>query len=304
MDSVITVNNLRKTYGNYVAVNNISFNVERGEIFGVAGPNGAGKSSMVETVMGLRERNGGTVSVLGLDPKTQRSTVAQQVGIQLQSAELPQRMKVWEALDLYSSFYDKTVPWEPLLDTWGLSEKRNNQFGDLSGGQKQRLFIALALINDPDIVVLDELTTGLDPQARRQTWDLVSNIRDQGKTVVQVTHFMDEAEALCDRICIIDEGNIIALDTPANLIRGMQSDNRVVFESSARIDLSQLKQLQSVSAVEKSGRRIVVTGSAENLVSIVVNHLDENVITYDNLRTEQPNLEDVFIKLTGKALRA
>lgn len=304
MDTVISVNNLRKTYGDFVACNDISFEVQRGEIFGVAGPNGAGKSSMVETVIGLRERTGGDISLLGLDPHTQRSQVAERIGIQLQSAELPQRIKVWEALDLYSSFYERTVPWEPLLDTWGLSDKKNNKFGDLSGGQKQRLFIALALINDPDIVVLDELTTGLDPQARRQTWDLVSDIRDQGKTVVQVTHFMDEAEALCDRICIIDGGNIIALDSPSNLIRSMSGDNRVVFETGASIDTSAIRQLPSVSDVEKTGRRVTVQGMADNLVSLVINHLDSSNIAYDNLRTEQPNLEDVFISLTGRALRA
>ncbi len=304
MDPVIKVDRLTKKYGNYVAVENISFEVQKGEIFGVAGPNGAGKSSMVETVIGLRERSGGSVSVLGLDPEAQRGALAQRIGIQLQSAELPQRIKVWEALDLYSSFYERTVPWEPLLDTWGLTDKKNNHFGDLSGGQKQRLFIALALINDPEIVVLDELTTGLDPQARRQTWDLVSAIRDAGKTVVQVTHFMDEAEALCDRICIIDDAKIIALDSPTNLIRGMSRENRVVFETGSKVDTQLLEKLPFISSVEKSGRRVTVTGSAENLISLTINHLDENGISYDNLRTEQPSLEDVFISLTGKALRA
>ncbi len=304
MSFVIEVDNLKKSYGSFVAVDGISFNVQKGEIFGVAGPNGAGKSSLVETVIGLRERDGGRVTVLGLDPEMQRGALAERIGIQLQSAELPQRIRVWEALDLYSSFYNKTTPWEPLLETWGLSEKKNSYFGDLSGGQKQRLFIALALINDPEIVVLDELTTGLDPQARRQTWELVSAIREQGKTVVQVTHFMDEAEALCDRICIIDGGKIIALDTPRNLIRSMAADNRVVFETSAVLDLQTLEQLPTISSVVKSGRRVIVQGSAENLVSLVVNHLDSQQIHYDNLRTEQSNLEDVFISLTGRALRA
>ncbi len=304
MGSVIEVNNLRKCYGDFTAVDDISFNVQKGEIFGVAGPNGAGKSSMVETVIGLRERDGGSVSVLGLDPQAQRGALAQRIGIQLQSAELPQRLRVWEALDLYSSFYDHTIPWQPLLETWGLAEKKDSYFSNLSGGQKQRLFIALALINDPEIVVLDELTTGLDPQARRQTWELVSAIRDQGKTVVQVTHFMDEAEALCDRICIIDGGKIIALDSPSKLIRGMGQGKRVVFETVTALNIQEMEQLPTVASVMKSGQRVSVQGSADNLVSLVVNYLDNHAIRYDNLRTEQPNLEDVFISLTGHALRA
>ena len=227
--NVIEVQNLRKKYGSTVAVDNISFNVQQGEIFTIVGPNGAGKSTTVESIMGLRQPDGGTIRVLGLDPQKDEQELRQRIGIQLQQAALPERLKVWEALNLYSSFYEKTVPWEKLLEDWGLTEKRNANFKNLSGGQKQRLFVALALLNDPELVFLDELTTGLDPQARRATWDAVRAIRDQGKTVVLVTHFMDEAEELADRIAIIDQGNVVALDTPGALIQDLHAETRVRF---------------------------------------------------------------------------
>ncbi len=209
MAAVISVRNLTKRYADFLAVDDISFDVQQGEIFGIVGPNGAGKTSAVETIMGLRWPYEGTVRVLGMDPHSQRKALSERIGIQLQEAELPHRLKVWELIDLFSSFYRTTIPWEPLLHTWGIWEKRNNRFEALSGGQKQRLFIALALVNDPELVFLDELTTGLDPQARRQTWELVRQIRGQGKTVVLVTHYMEEAEILCDRVAIVDHGRIV-----------------------------------------------------------------------------------------------
>lgn len=320
MEKVIEVNNLRKLYGDFVAVDGISFDVKRGEIFGIVGPNGAGKTTTVESCMGLRQPDGGSVRVLGQDPQTAREAVAQQIGIQLQEAQLAERIKVWEALDLFSSFYKHTVPWEPLLQTWGLGDKRDAQFRNLSGGQKQRLFITLALLNDPEVVFLDELTTGLDPQARRQTWDLVAAIRDQGKTVVLVTHFMDEAQALCDRVGIIDHGKMIALDTPSRLIQSLDAHNRVVFESDYGFKPALLEVLPEVDKVVKKGGTIQVFGSADstgpssssggtsrrtsNLISTVINTLEANHITFNNLRTEQPNLEDVFIALTGREIRA
>ena len=218
MSTVIEVQNLHKRYGDHVAVEDISFSVREGEIFGIIGPNGAGKTTTVESIMGLRQPDSGSVHVLGADPQQNREAIAQRIGIQLQEANLPDRLKVWEAIDLMATFYEQTVPWEPLLTEWGIADKKNTMFGQLSGGQKQRLFIAAALVNDPEIVFLDELTTGLDPQARRATWEMVRAIRDAGKTVVLVTHFMDEAEALCDRIAIIDSGRVVALDTPARLI--------------------------------------------------------------------------------------
>ncbi len=216
--SVIEVKNLHKRYGDLIAVNDISFSVEAGEIFGIVGPNGAGKTTTVEMVEGLRAPDRGSVRVLGLDPRTNRAEVRRRLGIQLQESQLPDRMKVWEALDLYSSFYPDPADWRALMAEMGLADKRNTVYSKLSGGQKQRLSIALALVGNPEVAVLDELTTGLDPQARRDTWDLIRGVRDRGVSVVLVTHFMDEAERLCDRLAVIKAGELVALDTPTALI--------------------------------------------------------------------------------------
>jgi len=216
--TVIEVRNLAKRYGNQDAVRDVSFTVEAGEIFGIVGPNGAGKTTTVESVSGMRVPDSGTIRVLGLDPRRDRAELRRRLGIQLQESQLPDRLKVWEALDLYSYFYDEPADWRRLMADLGLSEKRNTVFGKLSGGQKQRLSIALALVGNPEIAILDELTTGLDPQARRDTWQLIRAIRDRGVTVVLVTHSLEEAERLCDRIAVIDTGRIVALDTPAALV--------------------------------------------------------------------------------------
>lgn len=304
MEQIIQVNHIRKAYGSTVAVQDVSLSVKKGEIFGIVGPNGAGKTTTVESIIGLREPDSGSISVLGLDPQKDRIALAQRIGIQLQEAALPVRLKVWETLDLFSSFYKHTVPWEPLLEQWGLAEKRNADFQNLSGGQKQRLFIALALLNDPEIVFLDELTTGLDPQARRNTWDLVRAIRDQGKTVVLVTHFMDEAEELVDRLAIIDQGKVIAMDTPQALIQKISSEKRVVFQSNGTFQPEVLEALPNIARVEHQGQRVTVYGEGDKLVSAVINTLETNNIPFDSIRTEQADLEDVFIALTGKAIRA
>ncbi len=303
MQPIIQVEQLRKMYGATVAVEDVSFAVQPGEIFGILGPNGAGKTTTVESVIGLRKPDRGTVRVLGLDPQRERTVLAQRIGIQLQQANLADRMKVWEALDLFASFYNRTVPWQPLLEQWGLAEKRDTAFVNLSGGQKQRLFIALALLNDPEVVFLDELTTGLDPQARRNTWELVQEIRAQGKTVVLVTHFMDEAEALCDRLAIIDRGKVIALDRPADLVHSLGLDSRVIFESDAGVDLAGLRALPQAGEATQNGRRVTVYGKGDGLVSGVVKELEAQGVAFQNLRTEQPSLEDVFIHLTGRRMR-
>ncbi len=300
--NVIEVQNLRKQYGATVAVDNISFNVQQGEIFTIVGPNGAGKSTTVESVMGLRQPDGGTIRVLGLDPQKNERDLRQRIGIQLQQAALPERLKVWEALNLYSGFYDKTVPWEKLLSDWGLAEKRSTNFKNLSGGQKQRLFIALALLNDPELVFLDELTTGLDPQARRATWDAVRAIRDQGKTVVLVTHFMDEAEELADRIAIIDQGNIVALDTPQALIQNLHAETRVRFTNYNGYDPQLLRHVNGVTDVEQRGKQVIVQGNGA-LLAHVATALAEHNVTPTDLRVEQANLEDVFLALTGRSIR-
>jgi len=302
MTQVIEVRNLHKVYDGVRAVDDVSFNVEEGEIFGIIGPNGAGKTTAIESLIGLRKPDGGSVSVLGMDPQTQARQLGNRIGAQLQEAALPDRMKVWEALDLYASFYEKTVPWEPLLEEWGLAGKRNTRFGDLSGGQKQRLFISLALLNDPRIVFLDELTTGLDPQARRATWDLIRAIREQGKTVVLITHFMDEVEALVDRVAVIDHGRIVALDTPDDLIASLNAETKVLFSVPNGFQAARLEGMSGVSAVSQSGRQITVSGHGPLLANVAAALARDNIAPAD-LRMQQANLEDVFLALTGRTIR-
>ncbi|MFQ5823071.1 MAG: ABC transporter ATP-binding protein [bacterium] len=301
--AAVKVEKLRKAYGSVVAVNDISFEVYEGEIFGMVGPNGAGKTTTIECIEGLRQPAGGNIQVLGLDPKKQGYALRQRIGVQLQESELPRHIKVWEALDLFASFYSRSNDWNTLLEQMGLLDKRNASYSKLSGGQKQRLFIALSLVNDPELVFLDELTTGLDPQARRTMWDLVLDIRNQGKTVFLTTHFMEEAQRLCDQVAIIDHGSIVALDSPENLIRNLGAENRVVFSVDGVFDLNPLRQLATVRHVEQIGERIVVYGQGDPLVVDVVNALSSNGVHFRDLRTEQPSLEDVFLTLTGKEMR-
>ena len=302
MTSVITVRNLRKSYGSTVAVDDISFDVAQGEIFAILGPNGAGKTTAVETIVGLRRPDRGDISVLGIDPQQDAQALRQHIGVQLQQAAVPQRLKVWEILDLFASFYPATVPRDRLIEQWGLVEKRNAYFGKLSGGQQQRLFIALALINDPQIVFFDELTTGLDPQARRATWELVQGVRAQAKTVVLVTHAMDEAELLADRVAIIDHGRIVALDTPQALIQKVRPDNLVRFTTSNGFDPALLNQVDGVNAVERNGTQVTVRGTGP-LLSRVAQALAEHHIEPADLRQERATLEDVFLATTGRGLR-
>jgi ABC-2 type transport system ATP-binding protein len=301
---VVGVRNLVKQYPGVRAVDEISFDVQQGEIFGMVGPNGAGKTTTIECLEGLRRPDGGSIQVLGLDPLRDRYRLRERIGVQFQSAALPNRIKVWEALDLFAAFYRRSIDWQLLLEHMGLAEKRNAYFGKLSGGQKQRVFIALALINNPDLVFLDELTTGLDPQARRAMWDQVRTIRERGTTVFLTTHFMEEAERLCDRVAIIDRGKIVALDTPQNLIDSLGAEHRVVFEVGVHLDEESLRAVPSVVRVERIGERVVVYGQEDGLVSGVVSALETGGIRFENLRTEQPTLEDVFLALTGKEMRS
>jgi len=300
---VIKVEHLRKVYGKVVAVNDISFEVQEGEIFGMVGPNGAGKTTTIECLESLRNPDSGKISVLGLNPRNDGYTLRERIGIQLQEATLYDRIRVWEALDLFASFYHHSIDWNSLLETLGLEDKRNSYINKLSGGQKQRLYIALALVNDPELIFLDELTTGLDPQARRIMWKLVQDIRNQGKTVFLTTHYMEEAEQLCNRVAIIDRGNIIALDTPENLIRSLGVDNRIIFSVKELFEIEHLKKLKRVSRVECSGERVIVYGQGEKLVGEVVNMLTVDGVHFHDLRTEQPTLDDVFLTLTGHEIR-
>jgi ABC-2 type transport system ATP-binding protein len=293
---VITVEGLRKTYGAVKAVDGVTFQVRRSEIFGMVGPNGSGKTTTIECIEGLRKPDEGSLRVLGLDPQVDYYALRERTGVQLQSSNLPPRMRVEEALDLFSVFYRHSTDYRPLLKELGLEEKRRTFFSQLSGGQKQRLFVALALINRPEVVFLDELTTGLDPQGRRAAWDLVREIRAGGATVVLTTHCMDEAERLCDRVAIVDRGRIVALDAPAALVRRLGDEARIVFEADGDLNAATLGVLDGVRRVARDGERVIVYGGS---LAAVVNTLDAGGVRFRNLRTEGPNLEDVFLALTA-----
>jgi ABC-2 type transport system ATP-binding protein len=299
MSLIISVKNLRKTYGQTIAVDDISFEVAEGEIFGLLGPNGAGKTTTVECLQALRHPDAGNIRVLGMDPRTQAQALRRRIGSQLQESSLPDRIKVWEVLDLFASVVPEPLDWRVLLEQWGLAEKRKASFASLSGGQKQRLFIALALVNNPKVVFLDEMTAGLDPAARRVAWDLIGKIRDRGTTVVLVTHFMDEAQKLCDRVAIIDQGKIIAADTPQGLITRYASEVRVIF-STKKTELGWLEKISGVKKVMRKGQRVEVKGSGPVLALVAAALVEHGIVPAD-LRLEQPTLEDVFLKLIGHA---
>ena len=298
-EPVIAVEHLRKRYGATVAVDDVSFEVRSGEIFGLLGPNGAGKTTTVECLQGLRRADGGTLRVLGLDPGTQGVELRGRIGSQLQESGLPPRMRVWEAIDLFTSVAERRADADLLLAQWGLDEKRNAAFASLSGGQRQRLFVALALLNEPELVFLDEMTTGLDPAARRVAWDLIRAIRERGTTVVLVTHFMDEAERLCDRVGVVTEGRIVALDTPQGLVTRHTPEMRLTFSTDAA-DLSWLSDVGCVRRVERWGRHVEVEG-VDPVIALVSAALLEHGVTPEGLRVDQPTLEDVFLHLTGEA---
>ncbi|EHY88242.1 ABC transporter ATP-binding protein [Saccharomonospora azurea] len=301
--TVLEVRNLHKRYGDTVAVDDVSFTVDKGEIFGIVGPNGAGKTTTVECVEGLRVPDRGTVRVLGLDPVDDTTELRQRLGIQLQSSELPDRLRVAEALHLYASFYRDPADPDELLKLLGLTERRDVAFHKLSGGQKQRVSIALALIGTPELVIFDELTTGLDPHARRDVWGLVERIRDRGVTVVLVTHFMEEAERLCDRLTIIDSGRVIATDTPAGLVAAAKTGQVLRFRLSELFDLALLEALPEVHSVEHDGtERLVVTGTTEVLHAVTALLARHQVIAHE-LRVDQTTLDDVFVSLTGRTLQ-
>ncbi len=304
MPPVIQVSAVRKTYGATIAVDEVSFEVVAGEIFGLIGPNGAGKTTTMECIEGLRRPDRGTISVLGLDPSRDRYALQNRIGVQLQQAQLQKRIKVWEAVDLWASLYGKpATDGKRLLEKLGLTEKRNTWFMDLSGGQKQRLFIALALINDPEVVFLDELTTGLDPQARRAIWDLVHDIRERGKTVFLTTHLMEEAERLCDRVAILEHGRIIDIGTPRQLVDRHCPERTVVLATDAPNAVELFRAVPGVEAVTPVGTHFTIRGRGDDLVTAVIHCLSENRMRVTDFRTTVPNLEDVFLKLTGHSIR-
>lgn len=312
-DAVIEVEGLMKKYGNFVAVKGIDFEVRRGEVFGLLGPNGAGKTTTMEMIEGLRKPDGGMAKVAGYDTRTDLKKVKEVIGVQLQSTSLFDLLTVREIIKMYASFYIKTIPIEPLLEDMILQEKAGDRVKNLSGGQKQRLAIALALVNDPMVLFLDEPTTGLDPQARRTLWDIIIRLKEQGKTIILSTHYMDEAHVLCDRICLMDQGEIIALDTPRNLVRSLQSDSAVEFrlhedgqlteEESGRM-LEQLALLQDVKQADYRNEVFVLySDDLQATLTDLIRKAPEQGIRLTDLQTRTATLEDVFIHMTGRSLR-
>ncbi|MEU8225191.1 ABC transporter ATP-binding protein [Kribbella sp. NPDC048915] len=295
---VVEVTELRKAYGGRTVVDGVSFGVDEGEIFGILGPNGAGKTTTVECVEGLRVPDGGRVRVAGLDPVTDHAEVTQVLGAQLQESELQSKLTVQEALELYAALYPHPADWRPLADRLGLTGKLKTRFGVLSGGQKQRLSIALALIGNPRVVVLDELTTGLDPRARRETWEIVEDVRDRGVTVLLVTHFMEEAQRLCDRVALIDQGRITALDTPSGLISRTAGATIISFTPSTPLDHDDLATLPAVASVASKDGRITLGGTDET-VTALLSLLARHRITAHQLRVTDATLDDAFLDLTG-----
>jgi ABC-2 type transport system ATP-binding protein len=301
---VIHVEHVRKTYGAFVAVHDVSLDVNEGEIFGLIGPNGAGKTTTMECVEGIRRPDSGTIRVLGLDPVRDVYALQERIGVQLQQAQLQKRIKVWEAVHLWASLYGrKTADGDRFLEQLGLAEKRNAWFMTLSGGQKQRLFIALALINDPEVVFLDELTTGLDPQARHAIWELVRGIRTRGKTVFLTTHLMEEAERLCDRVAIIEHGRIIDSGAPSELVDRYCPARRVVLTTDAVDAAEVFARIPNLVGVVLKDSSYTLDGNGDDFVSAVIGCLSAHQVQVKTFRTVLPTLEDVFLKLTGHSIR-
>ena len=299
----VEIAHLRKTYGPLVAVDDVSFSVTEGEIFGILGPNGAGKTTTVECAIGLRSPDSGTIRLLGLDPRADAGEVHEIVGAQLQASAFPPKLRVGEILGMYRSFYRDPADVGELTEALGLAGKRHDYYKSLSGGQRQRLSVALALIGRPKIAVLDEMTTGLDPRARRDTWELIEGIRDRGVTIVLVTHFMEEAERLCDRVALIDNGRVAALGTPASLAMQARGGKSVRFLPSGPFDDRLLRELPGVARVDREGQHVIVTGTGE-LVNVVILTLAAAGVTAHDVQLDSSNLEDAFVKLTGRRLNS
>ena len=303
MTPVVEVESLVKRYDRRTVVAEVSFRIAAGEVFGIVGPNGAGKTTLVECIEGLRRPDGGRVSTLGEDPSHGRRAFLERIGIQLQESNLPPRIRAGEAVRLFGSLYESSSSAEALLARVGLADKVSSPVENLSGGQRQRLFIALALVNEPELLFLDELTTGLDPHARRSMWRLIRDIRDGGTTVLLTTHFMEEAERLCDRVAILDGGTIIALDSPAELIRSLGERRRleITLEDSATPDLGGLRGLPGVRGVSSRSNRLEIDVEGGRTSTAVLQSLLQQGASIRDFRTEEPTLEDVFLSLTGKS---
>ncbi len=306
MAAVVTCEHITRRYGDLVAVDDVCFHVEEGEVFGLVGPNGAGKTTLIEMLEGLRTPDSGSIRVLGLDPTKQAQELKERMGVQLQTTSIQPNIKVKEAVRLFASLYRRPLsnP-EKLLETLSLEDKENSRFRKLSGGQKQRVAVALALVNDPSVLFFDELTTGLDPQARRSMWDLVRDIRRRGKTVFLTTHYMEEAEHLCDRVAVIDHGKFIALDTPENLVKSLRGGSKVLFQVEGKdVAPSAFEELAGVSRAEKvEGGFVLFTTDGDRTLQELVRLADREGFRLASIRTESPDLDDVFLTLTGRELR-
>ncbi len=303
--AAISVQGLKKSYGDVHAVKGIDFEIKPGEVCGLLGPNGAGKTTTVEILEGLRARSAGQVTVLGFDPDTQRSKLKDRIGVCLQATNLPEKIRVHEAMDVFASFYTRHVDLMQLLKRLQLEEKKNAFYGTLSGGQKQRLALALALLNDPQMIFLDEPTTGLDPQVRAEIHLLLEELKSEKRTILLTTHYIEEAERLCDRVAIVDEGRIIALDTPARLQQQSKSASSIVVTCATAFPSTRPEWAQATdSAIDPTGHTLTVHSRrpAATLVDLV-KWIDQQGLELTDVRLKQPSLEDVFIEMTGKSLR-
>ena len=300
MKNVVSCVAVSRNFGSFTALEDVSFEVREGEVFGVVGPNGAGKTTLLNCMEGLDRPSSGRVEVLGFDPVRDQHSLVQQIGVQLQSAALPPRLTVQDALELYSAFYERPRPWRELLTDLGIKDKANARVDRLSGGERQRVFVALALINRPRLAFLDELTTALDPQSRRNMWDTVEHVRDGGATVVLTTHYMEEAERLCDRVAIIDHGRLVALDTVASLIQQHAGDTtaKLILSASPSAEFD-LTGVPGVTSARTEGRELTIRGAADGLQGVLA-ALAAHRITVTSMSTTTPGLEDVFLALTGR----
>jgi ABC-2 type transport system ATP-binding protein len=303
-NTIIEVNNLEKKYGDVKAVDGVSFGVAQGEVFGILGPNGAGKTTTIEMIEGLRKPNAGSIKVCDIDALKEPRRIKELIGVQLQATSLYDNIRVKEAIDLFGSYYKKSIPSEQIMEEVSLTEKKNSQVSKLSGGQKQRLSVGLALVNDPEVIFLDEPTTGLDPQARHNLWSIVEKLRDRGKTIVITTHYMEEAEQLCHRLAIIDRGKIIAMDTPDNLINKAELATSIDFTTSRDLD-GLAKNIPGICKVNNgSARKYSISTKAVSLVlKDLTNLCYDNHVELENISVRQATLEDVFLAMTGRKLR-
>lgn len=304
MNTAVEVNKLTKKYNDLTAVDEIDFSIEKGEIFGLLGPNGAGKTTTVEMIEGLRKPDGGSITVCGIDAQKDRERIKEIIGVQLQSTTIYDKIRVGEVIDLFGGYYKKALTTRELLDMVSLYEKKDEYVSTLSGGQKQRVALALALVNDPEVVFLDEPTTGLDPQARRNVWDIVEQLGSKGKTVILTTHYMEEAERLCTRLGIIDHGKIIALETPRNLIARQNLESAIEFTSSNGTTSDDFEKIPGVNKVSRDGWDFIIqTSEASRVLGELTRLAEENTIHIDNISVRKATLEDVFLALTGRKLR-